>query len=444
MVNFESLAFVLLTVQSEAFFASTGKVTSLSNGKLSLARPRLALRLAAQERPSEWPVLSRMDAKAAKLAATLTLAASLLVSPMAVSAADGAAIGKCLLKSCQVELAKCVTNPGCAANLLCIQSCNGRADESACQIKCGDVFDNPVIGEFNKCAVSQKKCVPQRPNDDSYPLPAPGSMVEKFNTNLFTGKLYISAGLNQIFDTFPCQVHFFESPSPGLVYGKLNWRVVEPDGEFLERNAVQRFVQDPNEPGHLLNHDNEYLHYQDDWYILDSSDKKGEEFALVYYRGSNDAWDGYGGGFLYTRSPTCPEAIKPRIAAALEKGLPSRMGLENWVYTDNSCKAAGDAAEKLKLREAYASKELLLGEQKLQQALTLERNQIGDEVVKEERELSREAQRAVSRLEKQIEVYERGLAAAEKRAVKAVVLEVQEVERELGNLEKSVENELKR
>jgi len=55
------------------------------------------------------------------------------------------------------------------------------------------------------------------------------------------------------------QVHFFESPSPGVVYGKLNWRVVEPDGEFLERHAVQRFVQDPKAPGHLQNYDNEYL-----------------------------------------------------------------------------------------------------------------------------------------------------------------------------------------
>jgi violaxanthin de-epoxidase len=54
-------------------------------------------------------------------------------------------------------------------------------------------------------------------------------------------------------------VHFFESPSPGVVYATLNWRVVEPDGEFLERNAVQKFVQDPKEPGHLLNHDNEFL-----------------------------------------------------------------------------------------------------------------------------------------------------------------------------------------
>lgn len=36
----------------------------------------------------------------------------------------------------------------------------------------------------------------------------------------------------------------------------------------------------------------------DDWYILDS---EPNSFVLVVYRGSNDAWDGYGGGTLYTK-----------------------------------------------------------------------------------------------------------------------------------------------
>lgn len=46
---------------------------------------------------------------------------------------------------------------------------------------------------------------------------------------------YISAGLNKIFDTFDCQVHFFTSPYPGKFYAKLFWRINEPDGmvEYL-------------------------------------------------------------------------------------------------------------------------------------------------------------------------------------------------------------------
>jgi hypothetical protein len=39
--------------------------------------------------------------------------------------------------------------------------------------------------------------------------------------------------------------------------------------ENSSQDAIQQFVQDPQQPAHLLNHDNEYLHYQDDWYIID-------------------------------------------------------------------------------------------------------------------------------------------------------------------------------
>lgn len=41
-----------------------------------------------------------------------------------------------------------------------------------------------------------------------------------------------------------------------------------------------------------------FLH-QDDWYILDA---EKDSHVLVVYRGSNDAWDGYGGGTLYTKA----------------------------------------------------------------------------------------------------------------------------------------------
>jgi hypothetical protein len=80
-------------------------------------------------------------------------------------------------------------------------------------------------------------------------------------------------------------------------------------------------VQDPANPARLLNHDNAVLHYearrcttcaflrsaaaahgqthapthsplspaQDDWYVAAF---KPDAYALIYYRGRNDAWDG--------------------------------------------------------------------------------------------------------------------------------------------------------
>lgn len=93
-------------------------------------------------------------------------------SPDMSQAADTVKVGKCLLQSCQKELAECILNPKCLANVICLNTCNNRPDEAECQIKCGDTFENEVVGRFNTCAVSQKKCVPQKQSEGEYPLPA--------------------------------------------------------------------------------------------------------------------------------------------------------------------------------------------------------------------------------------------------------------------------------
>merc|ERR1719491_1780201 len=283
------------------------------------------------------------------------------------NAADGAKIGYCLLNKCKAPLAKCITNPKCLANVICINTCNSAADEIGCQIKCGDTFENDVVGEFNKCAVSDMDCVPTRPDDGSYPIPNPEVVVPKFDTKLWNGKWYITAGQNDLFDIFPCQIHFFTETAPGKFFGKLNWRIEEPDGEYFSRDAVQRFVQDPKQPGHLINHDNEYLHYQDDWWIIDYADDDNKEgvppFAFVYYRGENDAWIGYGGVVIYTRDSKMPPELIPRLKEAAKKV--NFDWDKDFKLTDNTCQTI-TAGEVTLLREKFAGKVALQTEKQLQ------------------------------------------------------------------------------
>ena len=113
---------------------------------------------------------------------------------VANAASDPSAIVGCLFQKCSVQLGKCIASPLCLANVVCINTCNNRPDEIECQIKCGDIFDNPAIAEFNKCAVSDMSCVPQQKDDGSYPVPSQDVTVPKFNTNFFNGRLYITAG----------------------------------------------------------------------------------------------------------------------------------------------------------------------------------------------------------------------------------------------------------
>merc|ERR1719183_277339 len=136
-----------------------------------------------QQRHTSVRMAHRADPRESLLHQTLAAALSvgLLSSPLpSLAKTDGAAIGKCLLANCQIPLARCVTNPTCVANLLCIQTCTNRPDESTCQIKCGDEFSNDVVGDFTKCAVTDKKCVPQRPDDGTWPVPKDEALSKTF------------------------------------------------------------------------------------------------------------------------------------------------------------------------------------------------------------------------------------------------------------------------
>ena len=167
-------------------------------------------------------------------------------------------------------------------------------------------------------------------------MPKTEALVPEFKPEDYAGKWYISAGLNKAFDTFDCQYHRFESPADNKLVGNLQWRIKDPVAgtNFVTRYTVQTFDMDEKRQGILYNHDNEFLHYQDDWYILAARD---QQYVVVYYRGSNDAWDGYGGAVVYTREPAFPTRYAGEVDAALGK-----VGLKfaDFTLTDNTCRAA--------------------------------------------------------------------------------------------------------
>ena len=353
------------------YIAVTTSFTPPQHNALDRVRDTTIHSLKSSKGPSENHFLRNIEncVKTSVLALGVSLAT--LTTPLPAIASDSGAIVSCLFSKCQLPLAKCIANPKCLANVVCINTCNGKEDEIGCQIKCGDLFENEVVGEFNKCVVSDMGCVQQKSDEGLYPVPEPSTLVQKFDTKLWNGKWYITAGQNPLFDIFPCQVHFFTETSPGTFYGKLNWRVEEPDGEYFTRDALQQFVQDPKEPAHLINHDNEYLHYKDDWYIVDyeyDDNKDGvPPFAFVYYRGSNDAWDGYGGVVVYTRDSKLPESLIPRLRVAAQK-----VGFDfdkDFAITDNTCKTM-DQGEALLLREKFAGKVVLQTEELVQAQAT--------------------------------------------------------------------------
>jgi len=431
---------------------------SRAHHRRSLSLVPFTTRLGSSEKDNEVTdknyndIFSTIGKGLASTVLALTLSFNTLGGPtflnnvQPANAADGAKIASCLFKKCKVPLAKCIANPNCLANVICINTCNGKEDETGCQIKCGDIFENDVVGEFNKCAVSDMDCVPTRPDDGSYPIPSPDVVVSKFNTNLWNGKWYITAGQNELFDIFPCQVHFFTETEPGKFFGKLNWRIQEPDGEFFTRDALQRFVQDPKQPGHLINHDNEYLHYEDDWYIIDYADDDNKEgvppFAFVYYRGANDAWVGYGGAVVYTRDSKLPQELIPRLRDAA-----SKVNFDfdkDFTLTDNTCTEMSQGEATL-LKEKFVGKVALQTEEQLQAATVRARNNAVNsakaQVIFVNDELQ-QAEKAVEILEKKTLEFEkeivRDVTNVEKEVVKDITLLEKEIVKDVTQVEKEI------
>ena len=287
---------------------------------------------------SSWAKRVGAGAAAFAAAATLNLASPGLYPAVAGALVDprAAETGKCLLSSCQVELAGCLADEKCAESLVCLQTCFGRPDEADCQIKCGDLYASKAVQTFNTCAVTNKGCVKQKQDTGEYPVPSFDALATDFDTTVFGEKSrwYIVAGLNKDFDIFDCQEHFFSAPDKDHMYVKINWRVNRPNGQFYERSDIQTFHADENFPSVLHNNGNEYLHYQDDWYI--PGYKEGE-YVFVYYRGTNDAWDGYGGAVVYSTKPELDQSYVPELTAIAKK---VGVKFSDFVVTDNSCKAA--------------------------------------------------------------------------------------------------------
>jgi len=281
-----------------------------------------------------------------------------------------------------------VTDGSCLANLLCIQTCTGKPDESECQIKCGDEFTDSTVEKFTKCAVTEKKCVPQRQDDGSYPVPSDEALVTNFDPTTFQGTWYISAGLNKAFDTFDCQKHEWRAPSPTSLEGQLQWRIKDPiaGSNFVTRATVQNFVQDATRPGILYNHGNEFLNYQDDWYVL--AEKK-DAYVVIYYRGSNDAWDGYGGCTVYTREPAFPKQYTKEVSDAVAK-----IGLkfQDFTLTDNTCKPRESRLEEIE-------NDILVVESKVGSGIQLVSAEVARDVVAVEKEVVKD----VVGIEKEVE-----------------------------------------
>ncbi len=216
--------------------------------------------------------------------------------------------------------------------------------------------------------------------------------------SIFQGSWYIIGGLNKAFDTFNCQIHEFSEPildnetrnreknEKAIADAKFSYRVKRNGGFFTkvgEKSLVltsdprkkklepryeqgsgkwgldtfvidpKKTVPDKNTQEHRfklqLKLRPSIMRYADDWTILSYSTEPEVAFIVVAYRGTNSAWEGYGGVNIYTREPIHISSLKDSgqfkhdvKTIAMRKGIDQGLekiglNLDDLYPVDNTC-----------------------------------------------------------------------------------------------------------
>ena len=166
------------------------------------------------------------------------------------------------------------------------------------------------------------------------------------------------------------------------------------------------------------------------------------DFALVYYRGSNDAWIGYGGAVVYTREAQLPEVLIPRLREGTKK---VNFDFDkDFTITDNSCKDLTEK-DKIVLREKFAGNVAIQSEKQLQNELVKARGMAVNNVKAQKLFIDDEfgqAKKAFDKIENNVEKFEKEIIKEgqllEQEAVKDVVTLEQEIVKDVINVEKEV------
>lgn len=157
-------------------------------------------------------------------------------------------------------------------------------------------------------------------------------------------------------------------------------------------------------------------------YILSSKvENKADDYIFVYYRGRNDAWDGYGGAVVYTRSSVLPETIIPELDKAA-KSVGRDFG--KFIRTDNTCGPEPPLVERLEKTVEEGEKTIIREVEQIEGEV--------EELGKVEVNLFQRLADGFVELKRDAENILRGLGKEEMELLNGLQMEAREVERLFG------------
>lgn len=157
-------------------------------------------------------------------------------------------------------------------------------------------------------------------------------------------------------------------------------------------------------------------------YIISSSiENKADDYVFVYYRGRNDAWDGYGGAVVYTRSAVMPDAIIPKLEQAAKS---VGRDFSKFIATDNTCGPEPPLVERLEKTVEEGEKTIIREVEEIEGEV--------EKVGEEEATLLQRLTEGFMEVVRDAENFFRGLSKEEMELLDQLKMEATEVEKVFG------------
>lgn len=145
----------------------------------------------------------------------------------------------------------------------------------------------------------------------------------------------------------------------------------------------------------------------------------------MYYRGRNDAWDGYGGAVVYTRSSVLPESIIPELQRAAKS---VGRDFSTFIRTDNTCGPEPPLAERLEKKLEEGEKIIIEEVEQIEGEVEQE----VEKVEKTEMTLFQRLAEGFNELKQDEENFLRGLSKEEMDILNDLKMEANEIEKIFG------------
>ena len=152
---------------------------------------------------------------------------------------------------------------------------------------------------------------------------------------------------------------------------------------------------------------------------------KPDDYIFVYYRGRNDAWDGYGGSVIYTRSSKLPQTIIPQLQQAAKS---VGRDFNTFIETDNTCGPEPPLVERLEKKAEEGEKFIIKEAEEIEEEVEKEVVKVRDT----EMTLFQRLVEGFKELQQDEENFLRELTKEEKEILDELSMEATEVEKLFG------------